>query len=115
VLKPVDPDAAFNGGDSFSPTCALVLAAGHNHADLVQVLLDGGVRINQRNEVEQTACHIAAERGHLAALNGLIARGANLALPDSDGAPPLFAAAYRSVADAVCRMSVMSIDVLVET
>lgn len=99
VLKEVDPDFLDNGGDGFNRTCALVLAAGRNHADLVQVLLDRGAWINQRNDVEQTACHIAAERGHLAALNVLIARGANLALPDSEGAPPLYAAFSRDHAD----------------
>jgi ankyrin repeat protein len=83
----VDVNARYGHG-----LTALMWAAGHSSdagtKDVVQVidlLIDRGARINDRDDQGRTALMIAAELGHTAAADLLVSRGADRSLRDQDG------------------------------
>lgn len=63
-----------------------------NDRQSVALLLDSGARIDNRHE-GKTALHVATIAGHARVVNLLIARGADLALPDVNGSLPFSYAA----------------------
>ncbi|CAK1549998.1 unnamed protein product [Leptosia nina] len=68
---------------------ALHLAALNNHAEIAELLVQGGARPDLQNANLQTALHLAVERQHTQIIRLLIANGANLNICDKDGDTPL--------------------------
>ncbi|XP_041968079.1 E3 ubiquitin-protein ligase MIB1 isoform X2 [Aricia agestis] len=68
---------------------ALHLAAFNNHAEVAELLVRGGARLDLQNANLQTALHLAVERQHTQIVRLLIAHGANLNICDKDGDTPL--------------------------
>jgi len=68
-------------------------AAAGGHADIIDLLLDGGAGVDARDHGGRTPLHLAAEHGHVAAATALIARGARLDRMDQGGDTPLHKAA----------------------
>lgn len=77
---------------------ALYLAAWQGHADVVEVLLDGGAEINDRTPEGGTALQYAAESGHEDIVRLLLERGGNPQLADRNGETPLHFAATAAIA-----------------
>lgn len=59
-----------------------------NNFDAVSTLLDRGAQINAKSD-SGTALHVACRTGNMKLVNYLLDRGANPALTDNKGAPPL--------------------------
>jgi serine/threonine-protein phosphatase 6 regulatory ankyrin repeat subunit B len=57
---------------------ALHLAAQLGHVEIVALLLDAGARIDDVNDLRDTACHIAVREGRTDVVELLVARNANL-------------------------------------
>jgi ankyrin repeat protein len=68
---------------------ALVLAASLGLDDIVEFLLNAGARVDDVDNEGQSACHIAAMRGHVDVMRVLLTRRPNLKLTDIRGKSPL--------------------------
>lgn len=64
---------------------ALLLAAKHGHAVLVQMLVENGAELDTRNNREETAIYWAARLGHKSIVELLLAKGADPTIKDSEG------------------------------
>jgi serine/threonine-protein phosphatase 6 regulatory ankyrin repeat subunit A len=63
---------------------ALLYAAAGGRVEIMALLLNAGADVNVVDKWERTACHYAVSNGHLAALEFLIMRGANLGARDHE-------------------------------
>lgn len=70
----------------------LIHAASTGHAEIVELLLNAGARIDDVGDSGETACHAAIWRGQRHALAVLLRHSPNLALTDERGHSPLRAA-----------------------
>jgi ankyrin repeat protein len=75
---------------------AMMLAAGHGHLEIMNLLLDHGADVNARNYADGTALGMAAQSGHLHVVRALLARGADPAAKNRAGATAETAAALAS-------------------
>jgi ankyrin repeat protein len=64
---------------------ALHLAAQKGNVDCMNIILDAGFNINDRNSLGQTALHVAAEYSQSEAVRTLLARDADLSIEDEKG------------------------------
>lgn len=70
--------------------------------DIVQMLLNGGAKVNETKESGQTALWFAAQQGQFEAAKVLIENGADLNIKASDGTTPAMIAeanGYRELAE----------------
>jgi ankyrin repeat protein len=65
------------------------LASRLGHIEIAERLLDAGVRIDDVDRKDNTACHIAAREGHIDVVKMLVARNANLQLLNAYGGTPI--------------------------
>jgi ankyrin repeat protein len=63
---------------------ALPYAAARGRVEIMALLLNAGAEVDVVDKWERTACHYAVSNGHLAALEFLIARGANVGARDGE-------------------------------
>lgn len=107
MIVGVDPNLT----ESWRGQTALMWAAAEGHADVIQVLIDGGADINKLSAYQKfiepdpdkrqggfvypripkgrfSALHFAAREGKLAAAQTLIYNGANLDIQDEEGSTP---------------------------
>lgn len=83
--------AAYNATDAAG---ALWVAAQSGHATVVNTLLDHcRVKVDVPHGALGTALLVAAQNGHLPVVEALLARDADVEIPDPDGVTPLFMAA----------------------
>lgn len=78
-------------------------AAGNNKVEILLALLQDGANVDQRDEVGQTALHMAADAGAVEALTLLLARGADVLAADQNGISVLQAAVIAGNVQ-VCRL-----------
>jgi ankyrin repeat protein len=76
--------ALVNLGD-YDKNTPLHLAAIHNHADTVKLLLDYKPDVNARNTAGMAALHVAAKAGFLEVVKALLVAKPDLCLKDSRG------------------------------
>lgn len=67
----------------------LHLAAVHNHADAVGLILDNGANMNAQNSSGMTPLHLAAKQGFIDVVRVILSRGPDLNIQDSRGWTPL--------------------------
>jgi len=79
---------------------ALGIAALYGRADIIRALTDGGANVAADQDGE-SALTVAAHEGHTAAVDALVAAGANVNAKDKDGITPLMSAASSNRAGAV--------------
>ncbi len=72
---------------------ALHKAAELGDTVLVEIMIENGYDIEEKNWIEQTALHFAAKEGHIECLKYLIDKGADLEAKDSKEGTPLHSAA----------------------
>jgi serine/threonine-protein phosphatase 6 regulatory ankyrin repeat subunit B len=72
---------------------ALMLAAGNGHKDVVQVLLNGGGRVNDKDAKGYTSLLLAASHGYRDVVELLLTRGANIHDKDNYGYTAVMVAA----------------------
>jgi ankyrin repeat protein len=72
IYEGIDPNVLHEGWS------ALHIAAAHNHAPVVSVLLANGANINLLNQDKVTALYIACQHGHIDTVKLLLAHDANL-------------------------------------
>jgi serine/threonine-protein phosphatase 6 regulatory ankyrin repeat subunit B len=80
---------------------ALMLAAGNGHKEVVQVLLNGGARVYDKDAKGYTALLLAARHGHRDVAELLLTRGANIQDKAINGCTALIAAAEHGHQDVV--------------
>lgn len=68
---------------------ALILAAAGGHAEVINMLLAEGARVNDRDSAEQTALNWAAMRGRIEIVDALLDNGADINTRNNDGVSPL--------------------------
>lgn len=71
----------------------LATAAEEGDVAAVEVMIDGGAAINEKDRSGRTALHHAARRGHLVVLETLLARGADIEARTATGYTALHEAA----------------------
>lgn len=67
----------------------LHVAAYHNRAEAISLLIDNGTLINQRNQKGETPLHVALKNGANETAQILIAKGANVLTSTDEGRSPL--------------------------
>ena len=77
-----DVERLMPGADAAALANACYLAARNGHADIVALLLDAGAPVDARGFFGGTGLHWAAINGHRAAIELLLARGADRTLKD---------------------------------
>lgn len=68
---------------------ALIKAAKHGHADVMQELLSAGAKVNYQNHFGDTALVEAANGGHIQAVKALLQAKANVNAPNGNGTTAL--------------------------
>jgi acyl-CoA-binding protein len=96
-----------NGGlgeeDLSSLESRLLSAASANDTKtLLILLLNGGANVNHKDELGQTALHLAADKGALSCVQALVKHGADVNASDQDGVTPLQTAVIADQVE-VCR------------
>jgi ankyrin repeat protein len=88
---------------------ALVFAAQRDQRKIVDILLRGNARVDDVDKNGQTACHVAATRGHHVVLALLLARHPNLAVVDANGKTALYCAlSYSTRDDGRCALMLLA-------
>jgi uncharacterized protein len=80
---------------------ALIYAAYNNNAQIAQVLVSHGAKLDMRDNLGKTALHWAAERGSISVLRVLIEAKASVDVQNLQGLTPLMLAARNGQAEAV--------------
>ena len=75
-------------------TTALQMAAGHNYADVVEVLIDARADVEKKDSDGRTPLFRACMIGYLYTVKVLVKAGAKLGVTDSNGVNCLFAASH---------------------
>jgi len=89
-----DPNLASGGGNT-----ALMEAAYSGHTAAVTLLLEAGAQVNYANQYKETALFVGSLRhGSVAAIQALLAAGADPTLEDKDGAQAVDVAAKHNPA-----------------
>ena len=79
-LPEMDVTQADNNGNT-----ALHMAASWKHAEVVQVLIDAGADVDNRNSDMQTPLHLASSEGTLDVVKLLVRAGAGVCVADEEG------------------------------
>jgi len=95
VTKLIDKGVSPETKDDGSP--ALCIAVRFNHADIAELLLARGAKVDQEEDDEGTALQIAAAAGHANLVKLLITHGADVRRHDHDGHDSLLCAAFGSM------------------
>ena len=74
---------------SYRQQSALHFAAGHAGASLIQMFVDLGLGVNQRNRVNDTPLHIASWEGNLKTIQKLHELGASIDATNNEGTTPV--------------------------
>ncbi len=94
-LKSISVDAPDKDGDS-----PLVLAARCDNAEVAQILIKAGAKVNYQNPTGSTPLMSAAARGSTKALKILLNSGADVNISDRYGQSALFSALFNGQTDA---------------
>jgi len=85
----LDAGASVHDRDAYRGAPPLYFAAQQNHAEVIALLLDAGAALDDRNAAGDTALHVASSAGALAAVEALLARGADVRATGRGGDTPL--------------------------
>ena len=105
-----NPDCGMAGDQEGT---GLTQACKRGYLDIAKVLLDHGASINLR-EYSRTPLHEAINNGHDVIARELISRGANMAICDRSGHPPMQAAMVKENKSLVLSMIENGVDVEIE-
>ncbi|KAI9687050.1 MAG: hypothetical protein M1822_002460 [Bathelium mastoideum] len=88
-----NPDLALDSVKDDRDAPLLIIAADHDHSDIVQLLLDRGANPNQVNSSGTSALHISSRRGSTQSLVALLNAGGDPLRMDGTGSTAFHAAA----------------------
>ena len=102
-----DSDANDHKGDLWTP----LHTASQEHLEVVQLLVQHGAALDNRNSHQETALHVASRWGKVKIAHFLIEQGANTISKDKDGHTPLHYASQRGHLDLVELFVKVGVDV----